>query len=48
MLLFGELQLMQISLICQTSRCNLKTGGLGARLCEKSLISEDALKAYFC
>ena len=30
---FGELQLKQISLNFQTSCCNLKIKGLGAKLC---------------
>ena len=30
---FGELQLMQISLNFKTSCCNVRTRGLGAKLC---------------
>ena len=31
--IFGELQFTQISLNLQTSRCNLKIGSLGAKVC---------------
>ena len=35
---FGELQLMQISLSFKTSHCNLKIRGLGAKMCGFSII----------
>ena len=35
---FGELQLTHISLNFQTSFCNLKIRGLGAKLCDFSII----------
>ena len=35
---FGELQLTQISLSIQTSSCNLKIRGLGAKLCAAFLL----------
>ena len=35
---FGELQVTQISLNFQTSCCDLKIGGLGAKLCVAFLL----------